>query len=171
MGGWGSGWTGPRKLTVEECATLNLLRLGPLLEAGPGYGTDLEWHNRFGETTTSIRVVMVGSAEDPALELRYSQLRGDERHDVRDRIGLTYSVLRWGGRCPYMLCPGCYRRVRTLHLPPRRRLFRCRHCYRLTYASCQDSHKYESMFRGIAADMDLGIDGDTLARLMRRRFA
>jgi len=87
---------------------------------------------------------------------------------VNEVVQLTYSTLHGGGRCPYLLCPGCGAHVRTLHLPPGRVRFRCRDCYDLTYRSCQESHKWESLFKQIAPP---GIDGATVARLLRKRYS
>jgi len=170
VGGSGSGWQGPRKTTVGECHTLRLKWLRKALEAGPGWGAKLEWtSNRTGAVTASIGYVVVGTRDAPAIRLHYGWRDGaGELHQVRERIPLTYSTLCHGGRCPYLVCPGCLARVRTLHLPPGRTLFRCRACHDLTYGSCQDSHKYDSLFRGMAAE--LGMDVGQVARAMRRRY-
>ena len=42
----------------------------------------------------------------------------------------------------------------------------CRHCHELTYTSCQESRKYDSLFRFMARDM--GQDFATVKRLMNR---
>jgi len=41
----------------------------------------------------------------------------------------------------------------VLRPPPGGRYFGCRHCYRLTHASCQESHVFDRMFVGLAAAM------------------
>jgi hypothetical protein len=41
--------------------------------------------------------------------------------------------------------------VGKLYLPPGGRYYGCRHCYDLTYTSCQESHKYDGMWRALAA--------------------
>lgn len=57
----------------------------------------------------------------------------------------------------------CGRRVRKLYLPPGGRYFGCRHCYRLTYTSCQESHQYDRLINTIAAEMGIdGIDDQTV---------
>jgi hypothetical protein len=38
-----------------------------------------------------------------------------------------------------------------LHLPPGGRYYRSRHCYRLTYTSCRESHKSDALDRRVAA--------------------
>jgi hypothetical protein len=60
----------------------------------------------------------------------------------------------------------CGRRVGKLHLPPHGRYFGCRHCHDLTYASCQESHKFDRAFRRLA--LDTGSDFATVKQLMNR---
>jgi hypothetical protein len=55
--------------------------------------------------------------------------------------------------------------VSKLHLPPGGRYFGCRHCYDLTYTSCQESRKYDGLARFLAGD--LGTDLATAKELMR----
>jgi len=119
--------------------------------------------------TASINFDVIGSLDAPAIRLRYACGRDDERQPVLDVITLTYSTLCYGGRCPYLVCSRCGARCRTLHLPPRATLFRCRTCYDLTYQSCLDSHKYDSLFRGMAAD--LGLDVPAMVRGLRKRYS
>jgi hypothetical protein len=59
----------------------------------------------------------------------------------------------------------CGRRVGKLYLPPGASYFGCRHCYELTYKSCQESHKLDSMFKLLAKDT--GMDPKTVKRLLR----
>ena len=55
-----------------------------------------------------------------------------------------------------MTCPllvnsrPCGRRVGKLYLPPTARRFGCRGCHDLTYMSCQESHRYDRLFRHLA---------------------
>ena len=55
-----------------------------------------------------------------------------------DSFNLTSTPCYFGGERFWFLCPGCYRRVRILYLPPFRTLFRCRDCHNLTYRARQD---------------------------------
>jgi hypothetical protein len=50
--------------------------------------------------------------------------------------------------------------VAKLHLPSGGRYFGCRRCYDLTYRSCQESHKYDSLYRTLADDT--GMDFETV---------
>ena len=39
----------------------------------------------------------------------------------------------------------CNRRVDKRYLPPCARYFGCQHCHKLTYTSCEDSRKFDSL--------------------------
>jgi hypothetical protein len=92
-----------------------------------------------------------------------------------EKIESDYTVLaiatvpHFGGRRWWWLCPltkhdrPCMRRVGKLYLPSGASYFGCRHCYGLTYTSCQESHKYDSMFR------QMGVDPKVAQRLFSRR--
>ena len=51
-----------------------------------------------------------------------------------------------------------------LYLPPGGRYYGCRHCHELTYTSCQESRKYDGLWRRIAGE--IGQDLDAVKRLM-----
>jgi hypothetical protein len=44
--------------------------------------------------------------------------------------------------------------VGKLYLPPSGGYFGCRHCYHLTYTSCQKSRKLDRVFHLMARDFD-----------------
>jgi hypothetical protein len=75
------------------------------------------------------------------------------------RVQLTATRPRFGGLRWWFICPlvvngrPCNRRFGTLHLPPQARYFGCRHCYNLTYTSCQESHKDDRHYRWLAGKM------------------
>lgn len=54
-----------------------------------------------------------------------------------------------------------------LYLPPGGRYFGCRCCYQLNYTSCQESHKYDSLYRHIGEST--GFDIATVRRALNRR--
>jgi hypothetical protein len=53
--------------------------------------------------------------------------------------------------------------VRKLFLPPGGRYFGCRRCHRLTYASCQECHRYDGLYGQIAGSL-----GKDIAAVRRR---
>ncbi len=43
-----------------------------------------------------------------------------------------------------------------LYYPPGGIYFGCRQCYKLTYESCQESHKYDGLWRSMGFDPTVG---------------
>jgi hypothetical protein len=110
----------------------------------------------------------------PSVRLWYSWVwTATRQHGLADyRVSLSATQPRFGGLRWWFLCPlivkgrPCNRRVGKLYLPPRAHYFGCRHCHELTYRSCQESRKYDSLYRLIAREM--GEETTTVKRLMRR---
>ena len=132
MGGIGSGrhWGGRRR-TVEECLTLDISKLvkGDLL--GKPFA-EVRWF-RGGEQVDSISYTL----KENVLTLYGPVTQG---------ITLVTTRLYSGGERYWFLCPNCRRRVGKLYLPTERSWFFCRRCWDLTYESCQESHKFDSLF-------------------------
>jgi hypothetical protein len=73
---------------------------------------------------------------------------------------------RWWFTCPLIVNGrSCGRRVGKRYLPPGARYFGRRRCHDLTYTSCQESHRYDRLFKSLAADT--GVD----ERLVRSMFS
>jgi hypothetical protein len=95
-----------------------------------------------------------------------------EEFDYTVRLDHTfpfYGGVRWWFRCPLSRDGyDCQRRVAKLYLPPGGRYFGCRHCYNLTYKSCQESHKLErsAIFGGLMGLFNL----DTKIELLHRKI-
>ena len=72
----------------------------------------------------------------------------------------------------WFLCPlarkdgGPPRRVAKLYLSPGGRYFGSREAYGLTYTSCQESGKYDGLFRHLAAEM--GMDAALVRHALKR---
>ncbi|MCX6715648.1 MAG: hypothetical protein NT077_01365 [Candidatus Taylorbacteria bacterium] len=60
--------------------------------------------------------------------------------ETEQRINLVDAELHFGTR-KYFICSHCSRRVCKLYLPPKAKLFKCRHCYYLTYELTSFSRK------------------------------
>jgi hypothetical protein len=170
MGGPGSGYRWSRKTTVEDCLTLDinsLVRNGTIyVDAWNNTGT-LTWINTTtGERTSSVGFwVNTRDEGGPYFKLTYTiKSTGDE---VEYKIPLETTRPNYGGLRWWFLCPlfrdgkYCGRRVSKLHLPPGGKHYGCRHCYDLTYQSCQDSHKDDRMY----AEMAAGIPGMTASEV------
>ena len=162
MGGAGSGrWSWhDKKTTVEECLVLSAGKLARdgIIAQSPGTGW-LWWTNSAtGALSASAGYSREVVDERVVLRLRYSVTRRDgETHDIEEPIWLQTTPSAVGGRRWWFTCAqvvnarACGRRVGKLYLPPGRRYFGCRHCYDLTYTSCQESHKYDRLFGQLAA--------------------
>jgi hypothetical protein len=80
----------------------------------------------------------------------------------------TYGGLRWWFLCPLQRHDGGPApRAGKLYLPPGGRYFGSRVAYGLTYTSCQESRKFEGLYRRLAANM--GIDAALVRDALKRR--
>jgi len=158
MGGYGSGrwYRSGTKETVEDCRTIDinwLIREG-IFDAGWRRGS-INWTDCFtGEERSSISYEVNLSARWMRLSYRFT----GEDVSFDYKVPLVTTELPWGGVRWWFVCAltcngrYCGRRVGKLHLPPQGRYYGCRHCYNLTYTSCQESHKYDRMWRSLAAE-------------------
>ncbi len=141
MGGYGSGR--PREKTpVEDCHVLpvGLLQRDKKLVGWASGG--LTWTINGGKVA-SIGYEADCMTADAWLRLQYTMTQTGEAVDYR--IRLTTTPLPWGGVRWAFLCPNlvCGRACRKLYLLPGGRYFACRLCYRLTYTSAQEAHKWD----------------------------
>ena len=73
-------------------------------------------------------------------------------------IFVEKTLPNFGGTRWWLQCPMCTRRVRKLYVPPRRKYFACRNCYRLTYRSrsdCRDGQycrRAQKIYRRLGGD-------------------
>jgi hypothetical protein len=167
MGGFGSGEyeRDDTKTRVEACLRLSVGDVRAVLF--PAAAGTLFWKR--GETVTDFAVFDVTDSE-MGLYLTLHYRLGDvgasgiegapscppELHhqspDTKElHIPVRLQVTRptFGGKRWWFTCPltvngvACNRRVAKLHLPPGARYFGCRHCYDLSYRSCQEAHQLE----------------------------
>jgi hypothetical protein len=160
MGGFGSGWQGPKKATVEASLILTASKLVRRKSLVPGARTFGSWgwtcegedkpHATIGYEANLVDL------EAAWLRLHY-QWRG-EPVDYRVRLVTTkptYGGLRWWFICPLeRRDDGPPRRVAKLYLPPGSRYFGSRKGHGLTYTACQESGKFRGLFRLLAAEME-----------------
>jgi hypothetical protein len=169
MGGSGSGnyyhwWRSAKKTVVEDCLRLDAnrwMREG-ILRAGIHRAGSWQWTYRSGHQCSIGYEVLTEDMANPGLRLFYSRTRTGTKEkesvDYHHRLATTrpsFGGLRWWFVCPLIVNGRtCIRRVGKLYLPPGGRYFGCRHCHDLTYTSCQESHKYDTAFRPLAASTD-----------------
>jgi hypothetical protein len=163
MGGPGSGnhyhwWRSGKKTTVEDCRFLDanrwmregILRAGVWRQGGWAWFRDEERE----EKTSSIGYEVNTQDAPPRVRLFYTFTEKGEHVDYCIPLVTTQphlGGLRWWFVCPLVVNDRpCNRRVGKLYLPPGGRYFGCRHCYDLTYTSCQESHKYDRFYRTLA---------------------
>jgi len=160
LGGLGSGrHCFSKKTTVEECLTLDINKLlkGGLLNRSWG---ELRWY-RGGEETAYVNYWLkdIGFREGESvyvLTLHFSLSRQGQRIPITQDIPLVTTHLHSGGKRYWFSCPNCRRRVGRLHLPYGADRFLCRSCYDLTYASCQECHKFDWFFCRIGIHPSVG---------------
>jgi hypothetical protein len=168
VGGSGSGshyhwWRSEKKTTVEECLSIDANRWTRegILRAGVRVSGSWAWTYRSGRGFAVNYDVDAPDLARPSVRLWYSWIwrssRQEESADYSVRLGVTqphFGGLRWWFLCPLTLNGRpCGRRVGKLYLPPHARYFGCRHCHQLTYSSCQESHKYDGLYRLMARDL------------------
>jgi hypothetical protein len=153
MGGRGSGrWRGlQRKTTVEECSFLDISairRMGLRPEGKvPVFvktRRSILRKRKVGYIDYELRETRGGV---PVIVLDYTVRRGGELQKVEEPVVLQSTRPYFGGLRWWFTCPlaqrnkTCGLRVGMLYLPYGSLYFGCRHCYGLTYRSCQESHK------------------------------
>jgi hypothetical protein len=151
MGGFGSGlWTDvmTRKVNTGLCRTLSVKTL-KMMGVFDADRVDerfcIRWVNEFGEDAGKVTITPQVGGNGNKRSLRV-EIGGSVTGQV---IQITTTPCFYGGVRHWFLCPAvvagvlCEDRVGRLYLPPGGRVFGCRHCYGLTYESCQQSHKYD----------------------------
>jgi hypothetical protein len=171
MGGAGSGnrsWRHSKKTTVEDCLRIDAnrwMREG-ILTAGIRVVGSWGWTYRDGKGFVINYETDTVNPDRASLRLSYSWVwSGSKRQGSADyRVLLTATRPRFGGLRWWFICPlsvngcPCGRRVGKLYLPPSASYFGCRHCYGLTYTSCQDSHKFDGLCRLLARNMGVSVE-------------
>jgi hypothetical protein len=174
MGGWGSGswyrWN--KKNTTDDGLALDinkLVRDGLIVR---DYATgSLRWTNtRTGNETASVGFILEPLENGLIMRLHYTRTgRNGDKENLHYPIELQTTRPYFGGRRWWFTCPlaangrPCRRRVGKLYLPPGGKYFGCRHCYDLTYQSCQESDKRLNFYWRNPAAMKAAMEGELLS--------
>jgi len=159
MGGYGSGRTvWPLKRDViEDCMIIDIawMKRNHYIHSDRHNSGFLDWA-RGGKRTNSINYEAHLDLESPFIRLHYI-IDGTEKIDYQVLLVTSqpnYSGLRW-----WFICPNtnCRRRVGKLYLAPGSKHFFRRACQDLTYTSCQESHKFDSVYSIFARDSGMSI--------------
>lgn len=145
MGGFGSGWVGPRKCTVEESMVLSISDLSHrgCFVIGQYTQFSMSW-SREGEFNPCGRVWVQANftdADNPHVLLEYTA----NGAPVESCISLTTSCPHYGGVRWWFRCPVTGKRAAKLYRPPGRKYFAHRSVHDLTYQSCQQSGQLEGL--------------------------
>ena len=149
-------YSGGGKSTVEGCRSVDVLHWNRL-----GYFQSTRWFSwvweRDGERVASINVET--QRHSAVLKYRIRSFDG-EWSNVEQHVAIDWTPCRFGGERPWFWCSVhsggryCGRRVTKLYGGGR--LFACRHCYRLAYASQQESVHQRGLLKSQKMRMRLG---------------
>jgi hypothetical protein len=148
MGGFGSGrWSrDDTRVPVEACLVIGVNNLLQKRILRPGVCTTINWSSVDGWGRTVNDASIGTEATTRGIALRYTTTDYDgNRTDHDYAVVVVWARCHFGGKRPYFICPGvvngvtCMRRVAKLYKPPAGHYFLCRHCYNLTYYSCNES--------------------------------
>jgi len=145
MGGHGSGRWGAhtKAMTVESCFALSVrdLRAHGVFK-GAAWASSLT-RSQGGRTLEQAGLHLVAQGLESGrarLVVELGRIRQEVEMEER-------AVFRFGGRSWWLACPGCMRQCLKLYLPPGAWAcpspFRCRSCWRLTYAAAQEAHYWD----------------------------
>jgi hypothetical protein len=157
MGGYGSGRQAEAyDGTVEESLSLDVnhfVREGIIRKECKTSGT-ISWP-QFTGMTSSIGYEAYCDKDSGNICLSYTLrhlVLGDK--DFKYYVDLVTTEPNFGGVRWWFICPNqdCEKMVAKLYLPPAAHYFLCRTCQNLTYSSCRESHKWDSLDQQIAAE-------------------
>lgn len=143
-------WT--NRVTVERCMNVDVFWLRK-----HGYFCGFKrgrivWKNALGVETDSIDIEVLVNREivgEEYIRFIYSCTKRftDEKEHFDYKVQLVRTPCNYGGFRYWFICPlvingiPCGKRVGKLYAPPSEAYFGCRHCYDLTYKSCQEHDK------------------------------
>jgi hypothetical protein len=171
-------WSYSDRLTTDECKSISIKFL-----KRHNYFDDLDYISSGGMTwsrgdvkTSNIGFTVSTVQSDECVRFQYTQTDRNtgEKTELDYIVQLTWTPCYFGGRRWWFLCPltangqYCGRRVGVLYLGGGK-YFGCRHCYNLTYESCQDSHKFDRLFMGMGIPPKAVSDLFRRSRLERKR--
>lgn len=154
-------WSYSNRWTVEDCKTITIkfLKTHKYFEGGGVRWGSLQW-TRNGQENGNISINVSMTEGDEYIRFIYTQTdrQSGEKTELDYKARLVSTACNYGGKRWWLVCPlvvngrPCNRRVGVLYLAGAK-YFGCRHCYNLTYESCKESHKFDSLFRkmGITA--------------------
>ncbi len=171
-----------KKTTVEECRSLsasNFHRWGVFKATVHSTSGGVEWKNSAGVVTSSLGYSF-RQQPSPQFTLFYTLTRAatGKKEDLRYDIELATTPCRYGGLRYWFICPlvkngcSCRRRITKLYLPSGGTYYGCRHCYNLTYESCQEHDaRVNRLTKNPGLLAQLLLSGNTTASLVALKAA
>jgi hypothetical protein len=101
-----------------------------------------------------------GGDDSITLDYRHRKAGSDDWEDVKQTVSLSWTHCNYGGRRPWFICGNCGRRVAVIYGVGK--YFACRHCYDLTYRSCQESDSRYCRFLRNYANLGLNFDRENM---------
>lgn len=163
MGGYGSGRRGTR-ITVEDVRALDFNKLfktvakGLIHVGGAWCWSDPETMEQMASVGYDIKFNKDGDSGTFTLDYTCTRQNGD-KISVKMPIRMECTYPNYGGKRWWLTCPlvlnnrSCGRRVSKLYSMRGCDYFGCRHCFNLTYTSCNESHQFDLLHQSIAARM------------------
>jgi hypothetical protein len=169
LGGLGSGnrYRSDKKITTDECRSLDIRRFHREGLLKPGHWFSWSWR-RAEQEVASVGALVY----EDKLVLSYRSKSGGEWEDVREPVSLEWTPCNFGGERPWFVCPGavngkrCGRRVAILYGPGK--YFLCRHCYDLRYESQREDKKDRALRRAQKVRQRLGGSANILESFPER---
>ncbi len=135
MGGCGSGrrYRYSTKGTLDASSRLDIRYLKKQGMLRSGYYS-LSW-NRNGQPSGNVNIRIVAD-ESMTVTYRWRINSIDEWQSKEQVVSLAHTACAYGGSRPWFVCPYCSRRVAIVVVNGEH--VACRHCLKLTYASCNE---------------------------------
>ena len=155
------------KATVEGCRNIDVLRWNRLRYLGHPRWFSWAW-TQDGETVASIHVE---SGRDQVTLKYRSRSYGEEWSDVHQTVPLEWTRCRFGGERPWFVCSayksGKYCGRDVVKLYQRGKLFACRHCHGLAYASQQEASNQRGLYPRSKNSYALGRERQACLKISR----
>jgi hypothetical protein len=145
------------RTTCESCKSIDVRRWHREGRLRAGQSFSCSW-TRAGALSGSISVQT--QVDAVVLAFRHKSWGDTEWQSVEQRVPITWTACHLGGCRPWFICSAytgeryCGRRVALLYLDGR--LFACRHCYGLAYASQQEASCWRGLGKAQKIRIQLG---------------
>lgn len=155
-------WSGSGRDTVEGHKTITTKFLNTHhYFVGEPRGGSLNW-TRNGEPTGSVSIEVSTHPGAEYIRFQYHYTETEDKTQYDYKVNLTSINCHYGGRRWFFKCPRCNRRVGVLYMGGGG--FACRHCYNLTYSSCNENRRG---FFGLCKKV---FDTEALEEKLKRRY-